>query len=139
MLGLGTLKRKVFGSSNDKKIKSVLPTIVAINKLEPDFEKLSDLEIINKTEELKGRALGGESIDTLLPEAFANVREAAKRALGLRAFDVQLMGGIFLHQALPEEKKTGKKPRSGLHCYMLCSEYVPGPERPCQDAVVNKY
>ena len=108
MLGLGTLKRKVFGSSNDKKIKSVLPTIVAINKLEPDFEKLSDLEIINKTEELKGRALGGESIDTLLPEAFAKVREAAKRALGLRAFDVQLMGGIFLHQGNISEMKTGE-------------------------------
>ena len=108
MLGLGTLKRKVFGSSNDKKIKSVLPIVVAINKLEPDFEKLSDLEIISKTEELKGRALGGESIDTLLPEAFANVREAAKRTLGLRAFDVQLMGGIFLHQGNISEMKTGE-------------------------------
>ena len=108
MLGLGTIKRKVFGNANDRKIKAVLPIVAKINKLESDFDKLSDAEIINKTEEFKERALGGETLNDLLPEAFANVREAAKRALGLRAFDVQLMGGIFLHQGNISEMKTGE-------------------------------
>ena len=108
MLGLGTIKRKIFGNANDRKIKAVLPIVAKINKLESDFDKLSDEEIINKTEEFKERALGGETLNDLLPEAFANVREAAKRALGLRAFDVQLMGGIFLHQGNISEMKTGE-------------------------------
>ena len=108
MLGLGTIKRKVFGNANDRKIKMVLPIVAKINKLESDFDKLSDEEIVNKTEEFKTRALGGETLNDLLPEAFANVREAAKRALGLRAFDVQLMGGIFLHQGNISEMKTGE-------------------------------
>ena len=108
MLGLGTIKRKIFGNANDRKIKAVLPIVAKINKLESDFDKLSDAEIINKTEEFKTRALGGETLNDLLPEAFANVREAAKRALGLRAFDVQLMGGIFLHQGNISEMKTGE-------------------------------
>ena len=108
MLGLGTIKRKVFGNANDRKIKVVLPIVAKINKLESYFDKLSDEEIVNKTEEFKTRALGGETLNDLLPEAFANVREAAKRALGLRAFDVQLMGGIFLHQGNISEMKTGE-------------------------------
>jgi len=108
MLGFGTLKRKVFGNANDRKIKAILPIVAKINKLESNFNNLSDKEILNKTEEFKVRALGGESLNDLLPEAFANVREAAKRALGLRAFDVQLMGGIFLHQGNISEMKTGE-------------------------------
>ena len=108
MLGLGTIKRKVFGNANDRKIKVVLPIVAKINKFESYFDKLSDEEIVNKTEEFKTRALGGETLNDLLPEAFANVREAAKRALGLRAFDVQLMGGIFLHQGNISEMKTGE-------------------------------
>ena len=108
MLGLGTIKRKVFGNANDRKIKAVLPIVAKINTLESDFVKLSDEEIINKTKEFKERVLGGETLNDLLPEAFANVREAAKRALGLRAFDVQLMGGIFLHQGNISEMKTGE-------------------------------
>ena len=108
MLGLGTIKRKVFGNANDRKIKLVLPIVAKINKLESYFDKLSDEEIANKTEEFKTRVLGGETLNDLLPEAFANVREAAKRALGLRAFDVQLMGGIFLHQGNISEMKTGE-------------------------------
>ena len=96
MLGLGTLAKKVFGTPNDRKIKATRPLIEKINALEPEFEKLSDEGLIAKTEELRKRALDGESLDDLLPEAFANVREGAKRALGLRAFDVQLMGGAFL-------------------------------------------
>jgi len=108
MLGLGTLAKKVFGTPNDRKIKATRPLIEKINTLEPEFEKLSDDGLIEKTEELRKRALDGESLDDLLPEAFANVREGARRALGLRAFDVQLMGGAFLHQGNISEMKTGE-------------------------------
>lgn len=108
MLGLGTIARKVFGTPNDRKVKSIRPLVAQINALEPEFEKLTDAQIKEKTRELQGRAQGGESLDALLPEAFANCREAAKRALGLRAFDVQLMGGIFLHQGNIAEMKTGE-------------------------------
>ncbi|MFV1599445.1 MULTISPECIES: preprotein translocase subunit SecA [unclassified Phaeobacter] len=108
MLGIGTLAKKVFGTPNDRKIKATRPLIAKINALEPEFEKLSDQELQDKTAELRKRAGDGESLDDLLPEAFANVREAARRALGLRAFDTQLMGGIFLHQGNISEMKTGE-------------------------------
>ncbi len=108
MLGLGTIAKKIFGTPNDRMVKATLPTIEKINALEPEFEALSDDEIKAKTEALAKRAMGGESLDDLLPEAFANCREAAKRALGLRAFDVQLMGGMFLHQGNISEMKTGE-------------------------------
>ena len=108
MLGIGTLAKKVFGTPNDRKVKATRPLIAKINALEPEFEKLSDEGLKGKTEELRKRALGGESLDDLLPEAFANVREAAKRAFGLRAFDTQLMGGTFLHQGNISEMKTGE-------------------------------
>lgn len=108
MLGIGTIGRKVFGTPNDRKIKSTAPTVAAINALEPEFEALSDDDIIAKTTELKGRLENGETLEDLLPEAFANVREAARRALGLRAFDVQLMGAIFLHEGNIAEMKTGE-------------------------------
>lgn len=108
MLGLGTIAKKVFGTANDRKVKAVRPLIDKINALEPEFEKLSDDEIKAKTEELSLRAQQGEDLDNLLPEAFANCREAARRALGLRAFDVQLMGGIFLHQGNIAEMRTGE-------------------------------
>ena len=108
MLGLATIARKVFGTPNDRKIKATGPVVDQINALEADFESLSDEELITKTKELEDRAKAGESLDSLLPEAFANCREAAKRALGLRAFDVQLMGGIFLHQGNIAEMKTGE-------------------------------
>ena len=105
---LGKLARKVFGTPNDRKIKATRPVIEKINALEPDFEKLDDAGLIAKTEEFKSRVAGGEKLDDILPEAFANCREAAKRALGLRAFDVQLMGGMFLHQGNISEMKTGE-------------------------------
>ncbi len=108
MLGFGTIAKKVFGTPNDRKVKSVMPIVQKINALEPEFEKLSDDEIRAKTDELSARAQGGESLDDILPEAFANCREAARRALGLRAFDVQLIGGIFLHQGNIAEMKTGE-------------------------------
>lgn len=108
MLGLGKITKKVFGSPNDRLVKATLPMVAKINALESEFEKLTDVGIKDKTEELAKRAMGGEALDDLLPEAFANCREAARRALGLRAFDVQLMGGIFLHQGNIAEMKTGE-------------------------------
>ncbi len=108
MLGFGTIAKKVFGTANDRKVKAARPLVDKINALEPEFEALSDEGIKAKTEELAKRAMGGESLDALLPEAFANCREAAKRALGLRAFDTQLKGGIFLHQGNIAEMKTGE-------------------------------
>ena len=108
MLGLGTLAKKVFGTPNDRKVKATRPLIEKINALEPEFEALSDEGLVAKTAELRARAVSGEDLNSLLPEAFANCREAAKRALGLRAFDVQLMGGIFLHQGNIAEMKTGE-------------------------------
>jgi len=108
MLGIGTIAKKVFGTPNDRKIKATRPLVEQINALEPEFEKLSDDGLKAKTEELVKRVMDGADLDDLLPEAFANCREAAKRALGLRAFDVQLMGGIFLHQGNIAEMKTGE-------------------------------
>ncbi|MCT4559069.1 MAG: preprotein translocase subunit SecA [Pelagimonas sp.] len=105
---LGKLARKVFGTPNDRKIKTTRPLVDKINALEAEFEKLDDAGLIAKTEEFKSRLEKGESLDDLLPEAFANCREGAKRALGLRAYDVQLMGGIFLHQGNIAEMKTGE-------------------------------
>ncbi|PCH98926.1 MAG: preprotein translocase subunit SecA [Rhodobacteraceae bacterium] len=108
MLGMNTIAKKVFGTKNDRKIKAVAPLIAKINALEPEFKALSDDQIKAKTVEFKERVSNGETLEALLPEAFANVREAAHRALGLRAFDVQLMGGIFLHQGNISEMKTGE-------------------------------
>src|SRR6056297_114657 len=108
MLGIGTVAKKIFGTANDRKIKATRPLVAKINALEPEFEALSDAELIEKTAEFKARVQNGESIDAILPEAFANCREGARRALGLRAFDVQLMGGIFLHQGNISEMKTGE-------------------------------
>jgi preprotein translocase subunit SecA len=108
MLGMGSIAKKIFGTSNDRKVKAVRPIVAQINALEPEFEALSDTEIVSKTAELRNRAQNGESLDDLLPEAFANCREAARRALGLRAFDVQLIGGYFLHKGNIAEMKTGE-------------------------------
>ena len=108
MLGLGKIAKKVFGTPNDRRIREVQAIVENINALEKDFSLLSDNEISSKTEEFKQRYGEGESLDKLLPEAFANCREAAKRALGLRAFDVQLVGGIFLHRGNISEMKTGE-------------------------------
>ncbi len=109
MLGLGTITRKIFGTPNDRMVKSVRPLVAQINAMEPEFAALSDEGIIAKTREFQKRVKeGGESLDAILPEAFANCREAARRALGLRAFDVQLKGGVFLHQGNIAEMRTGE-------------------------------
>ena len=107
-MGIGRIARKVFGTPNDRKIKATRPLVEKINALEPEYQALSDAGLIEKTEAFKARLAEGARLDDLLPEAFANCREAARRALGLRAFDVQLMGGIFLHQGNISEMKTGE-------------------------------
>ncbi|MBT8417383.1 MAG: preprotein translocase subunit SecA, partial [Silicimonas sp.] len=108
MLGFGTIAKKVFGTTNDRRVKAMQPVVDQINALEPEFEALSDEGLIAKTEELKTRVANGERLEDVLPEAFANCREGAKRALGLRAFDVQLVGGIFMHEGNIAEMKTGE-------------------------------
>jgi preprotein translocase subunit SecA len=108
MLGLGSIAKKVFGTPNDRRIKSVRPLVDAINALEPQFQALDDAGLKAKTDEFRARLAKGETLEDLLPEAFANAREAARRTLGLRPFDVQLVGGIFLHQGNIAEMKTGE-------------------------------
>ncbi|MFZ5942827.1 MAG: preprotein translocase subunit SecA [Bacillota bacterium] len=103
---LGFLKNLL--DDNAKEIKRLQKTVDSINSLEGDIEKLSDLELRTKTEEFKGRYQNGATLDDLLPEAFTVVREASKRVLGMRHFDVQLMGGIVLHQGRIAEMKTGE-------------------------------
>jgi len=99
---------KVFGSSNDRFIKRLVPLVERINVLEPDFQKLSDAELVGRTAAFRQRLDNGELLDDLLPEAFATVREAAKRTLGQRHYDVQLIGGIVLHNGDIAEMKTGE-------------------------------
>src|ERR671934_681574 len=99
---------KLFGDSNEKELRRLQPIVDEINALEPDFEALSDAELRDKTTEFRGRYLAGEEPDDLLPAAFATVREAAKRTLGQRHFDVQLVGGMVLHQGGIAEMRTGE-------------------------------
>ena len=94
--------------SNEKVLKRLQPVVNRINELEPEFERLGDAELRAKTDEFKARLEAGSSLDELLPEAFAAVREAARRTIGQRHFDVQLMGGIVLHQGKIAEMKTGE-------------------------------
>jgi preprotein translocase subunit SecA len=102
-----SLLRRLFGG-NDREIKRYLPIVDRINALEPEFEALSDGELRAKTEEFRARLAEGESLDDLLPEAFAAVREAAKRKVGQRHYDVQLIGGVVLHEGKIAELKTGE-------------------------------
>jgi len=99
---------KLFGSRNDRLLKQYRKIVHRINALEPEFEKLSDDGIKAKTEEYKTRVRGGESLDALLPEAFALVREASKRVMKMRHFDVQLLGGMALHHGKIAEMRTGE-------------------------------
>ncbi len=108
MLGMGKIAKKIFGTANDRYIKSLQPQINAINGLEEEFQKLSDDELRAKTEEFRARLNDGAALDSLLVEAFAAVREAAKRTLGQRHYDVQLIGGIVLNAGKISEMKTGE-------------------------------
>ncbi len=104
----GTLAKKFFGSSNDRALKLVRAQVDQINALEVNYTPLSDDELKAKTEEFRTELAAGKSLDDILPDAFACVREAASRALGERHYDVQLMGGIILHQGQITEMKTGE-------------------------------
>ncbi|MBQ6273694.1 MAG: preprotein translocase subunit SecA [Oscillospiraceae bacterium] len=99
---------KLFGSYSDRELKKIYPIADAIEALEPQIEKLSDAELRRKTDEFKERLAGGQSLDDILPEAFAVAREAAWRVLGMKPFRVQLIGGIVLHQGRIAEMKTGE-------------------------------
>jgi len=99
---------KIFGSSNTRKLKRMRKAVAAINRLEPEYEAMSDTEIRGGTERLRARLEAGETLEKLLPEAFAAVREASKRTLQMRHFDVQLIGGMVLHEGAIAEMRTGE-------------------------------
>jgi preprotein translocase subunit SecA len=105
---LGTFLTKIFGSKNDRELKRLQPLVDRINELEPTMTALSDQDLAGQTALYRQRLAQGESLDDLLPEAFATVREAARRVLGMRHFDVQLVGGMVLHQGKIAEMKTGE-------------------------------
>ena len=105
---IGGLLKKIFGTKNDREIKALTKEVEKINALESEYEKLSDEDLKNKTNIFKERLKNGETLDDILVEAFATVREASKRVLGLRHYDVQLIGGIVLHQGKITEMKTGE-------------------------------
>ncbi len=100
--------RKVVGSKNDRELKRIAPLVDRVNAVEPTLGPLSDEALRAKTSELRGRAAEGHTLDALLPEAFAVVREASRRVLGMRHFDVQIIGGIVLHEGKIAEMKTGE-------------------------------
>ncbi|MEN9474840.1 MAG: preprotein translocase subunit SecA, partial [Pseudomonadota bacterium] len=99
---------KIFGSRNDRLLKTYRKTVARINGLESQFEQLSDAELQGKTAEFRQRLAQGEALDALLPEAFATVREASKRVMKMRHFDVQLVGGLALHHGKIAEMRTGE-------------------------------
>src|SRR5881396_88264 len=105
---LDTLVKKFVGSRNDREIKKIQPLVAKINDLEPRLSSLTDEQLKAKTAEFKQRSENGESLEDLLPDAFAVVRETGKRALNMRHFDVQLIGGVVLHQGRISEMKTGE-------------------------------
>lgn len=105
---LTSLLKKVFGNKNDRELKRMGKLVKLINAFEEEIEKLTDAEIIAKTEDFKQQVANGTSLDSILPEAFALVREASKRSMGLRHFDVQLIGGITLHEGNVAEMRTGE-------------------------------
>ncbi|MBQ0771107.1 MAG: preprotein translocase subunit SecA, partial [Sphingomonadales bacterium] len=117
---LGGLAKSIFGSANDRYVKSMQKVVDAVNSFEPSVEVLSDAELAAKTISFKERVAGGETLDDILPEAFAVVREAAKRTLGQRHYDVQLIGGIVLHRGEIAEMRTGegKTLVATLACYL---------------------
>ena len=102
------LAKQIFGSVNERKVRQLKGAVQRINALEPNYEALSDDALRNKTSEYRHRLARGAKIDDILPEAFATVREAAKRTLGMRHFDVQMMGGMILHSGKISEMRTGE-------------------------------
>ncbi|MGL4490500.1 MAG: preprotein translocase subunit SecA [Rhizobiaceae bacterium] len=108
MVSLGGIARKIFGSANDRRVKKLRSIVKGVNALDAEMSALSDEQLRAKTDEFRAAIAGGKSVDDLLEQAFAVVREAAKRALGLRPFDVQLIGGMVLHEGDIAEMRTGE-------------------------------
>ena len=108
MLALDQILAKVFGTKNEREVKAMRPLVQTINDLEPEIQQLSDEELAAKTVEFREQLAQGASLDDLLPEAFAVVREAGRRTLNMRHFDVQLIGGMVLHRGKIAEMKTGE-------------------------------
>src|SRR5690606_34963280 len=104
---IGFIAKALFGSKNDRVLKRMGKVVAQINALEPDMEKLTDEQLRAKTDEYRQRYQNGETLDQLLPEAFATAREASRRVLSMRHFDVQLIGGMALHEGCIAEMRTG--------------------------------
>ncbi|MEK9692702.1 MAG: DEAD/DEAH box helicase, partial [Rhodospirillaceae bacterium] len=121
---ISKIASRFFGSANSRYLKQLRSTIEQINSLEAELEALDDLNLRSRTEMFRDRLKGGETLESILPEAFATVREAAKRTLGQRHYDVQLMGGIVLHRGAIAEMKTGegKTLVATLACYLNALE-----------------
>src|SRR5581483_8443973 len=105
---LDTILAKVVGTQNDRELKRLRPLVAAVNAIEPEVQALSDEQLRGKTSEFRERVANGETLDDLLVEAFAVVREAGRRTLSMRHFDVQLIGGAVLHKGKIAEMKTGE-------------------------------
>ena len=127
---------KIFGDANEKYLKGLQPLVEKINQLEPQFERFSEEQLKEKTQEFKGRISKNESLDDILPEAFALVREASKRVLNQRHFDVQLLGGIALHQGKITEMRTGEG-KTLTATLPLCLNALEG--KGCHLVTVNDY
>src|SRR2546427_87035 len=105
---IDAILRKIFGTKHERDVKRMMPTVEATNALEPSVQALGDAELRAKTDEFRKRLEAGESVDALLPEAFAVARDAARRTVGMRPFDVQLIGGMVLHEGKIAEMATGE-------------------------------
>ena len=129
---LDTLLAKVVGTQNERELKRLRPLVAQINALEPGITSLSDEQLRGKTAEFKNRVANGETLDDLLVEAFAVVREAGRRVLNMRHFDVQLIGGAVLHKGRIAEMKTGegKTLVATLPVYLLSLIHISEPTRP---------
>ena len=136
MLGLSSIAKRFFGSANDRKLRRYSARLARINALEDDFERLDDAALKAKTQEFKTRLANGETLDDILEEAFAAVREAARRTLGQRHYDVQMIGGMVLHDGAISEMKTGegKTLVATLPCYLNALS-----GRPVHVVTVNDY
>ena len=136
MLGLSSIAKRFFGSANDRKLRRYSARLARINALEADFEQLDNAALKAKTQEFKTRLANGETLDDILEEAFAAVREAARRTLGQRHYDVQMIGGMVLHDGAISEMKTGegKTLVATLPCYLNALS-----GRPVHVVTVNDY
>ena len=124
--------KKIFGTSSQREVKAIMPLVEKIEALEDEYKALSDQQLQAKTPEFQQRLKDGETLDDILPEAFAACREAAWRVLGMRPYRVQLIGGIILHQGRIAEMKTGegKTLVATLPAYLLSLIHISEPTRP---------